>query len=187
MQGADITASLPADKTSALLGESTRLLRLATRGGVATRPRVREYAGRNSHAAGIVPPIRPFLDGLWAVLANPGPSSSLPCGLVRPARAASSLRWLCAFYSLALGPLARTFAAPAAGPPQWIIAVDASPWGIGGTLTGPSGVVSWFSDDISPADCQVLRAKAGVSDHMTLWELLALLVALRGWSAAAGA
>ena len=59
------------------------------------------------------PPLRPFLDCIRATISTPGPASQLPLGLVRPARAARSLCWLCAFYGQQLGPLSRTFRQPA--------------------------------------------------------------------------
>jgi hypothetical protein len=71
---------------------------------------------------------------------------------------------------------------------MWLtIAVDASPWGIGGVLMKNGSPHRWFADEIHDIDLQILKDKNGHSaargDHrfQTTWEALALLVAIRAW------
>ena len=63
-----------------------------------------------------------------------------------------------------------------------VIVTDASPWGIGGVLMQDDWPVAWFADDITTHDLRRFRAKLGDSALTTLWEVLALLVAMRTWS-----
>ena len=42
-------------------------------------------------------------------------------------------------------------------------------------------IVSWFADELHTDDLRRFKAKKGVSDFNTLWEALAILVAVRLW------
>ena len=61
------------------------------------------------------------------------------------------------------------------------MAVDASPWGIGGVLIASGRPLAWFADDITQPDLDRFHAQLGDSAFTTLWEALAILVAFRLW------
>ena len=61
------------------------------------------------------------------------------------------------------------------------VAVDASPWGIGGLLLADGTPSRWFGDRITDDDLQVFNASRGDPAFNILWEALAILVALRLW------
>ena len=46
--------------------------------------------------------------------------------------------------------------------------------------------VAWFADTLTAADCQKFQAVVGDPAFNTLWELLAIVVALRLWRARLG-
>ena len=101
-----------------------------------------------------------------------------------------SLRWLLRFFSSQLEKpkgevtsqhLRRCFRITT-GPERWLtIAVDASPWGLGGVLMREGAPVAWFADEIHDVDLRVLNAERGDHRFQTTWEALALLVAVRAW------
>ncbi len=58
--------------------------------------------------------------------------------------------------------------------------VDASPWGLGGALLAPNGVVlEYFADVIQPHDSELLGVVIGSRRSQAVLEALAVLVALR--------
>ena len=61
------------------------------------------------------------------------------------------------------------------------MAVDASPWGIGGVLLVNDVPDKWFADKISKEDLSRFGASLGDPAFNILWEALAILVALRLW------
>ena len=61
------------------------------------------------------------------------------------------------------------------------VATGASPWGIGGILVLKGQVVAYFADIIQDEDLVRFRAKRGDSSYMTVWEAIAMLVAVRLW------
>jgi hypothetical protein len=61
------------------------------------------------------------------------------------------------------------------------ISVDASPWGIGGILYEHDTPLSYFADNITVHDTTRFAATTGDPAFNTLWEGLAILVALRLW------
>jgi hypothetical protein len=61
------------------------------------------------------------------------------------------------------------------------ISVDASPWGIGGLLYHNDQPISYFADNIAQHDLRRFSATIGDPAFNTLWEALAIPVALRSW------
>ena len=183
------TVEVAPKKCEELYQEACSLL--ADDAPVVARRRLRSFAGKASFVAGLVPGMRPFLGGLWAVTADRAPpplcakrprSLRLPAHLVQLRRCRHSLRWLCAFFKIGLQGLIREhyYAAP---PSQAFlsVSVDASPWGTGGILTEGGRPLRWFADPISSHDVRRFQAAIGDPAFNTLWEALAILVALRLW------
>eukprot|EP00969_Alexandrium_andersonii_P163095 7210207-Alexandrium_andersonii.AAC.1 len=66
---------------------------------------------------------------------------------------APALRWLVAFFDDVHGPLVHTHHVHARHMPlAWIIATDASPWGMGAVLSTPQGPVEYFGVPLTSAD-----------------------------------
>ena len=159
---------------------------------------IRRFAGKLNFLAGVVPTIRPVLWPLWAVLApsqSPGADDAARAlGLlsssgdrkrsgywVHVRRLRRCIAWLRAYWSLQAGALTREV--PLDDPPVgFCISTDASPWGIGAILQSPAGdIVAYFTDALTSEDERQLRARIGVPDHQSVWELLAMVVALKAW------
>ena len=190
-----IMVRIPARKIEELLAETNELLSLI----VVQKQRLRSYCGKVSFVAGLVVVLRPFLAGLWAPLGKDqsrgrasfdeggtegagGPlKRRLPDGLVHVRRIRHTLRWLRAFLLGECGALERKFPRQPPAGPRVRIAVDASPWGIGAVLIVGGSVTEWLAGPIQEQDLRMFNAKRGVSDHMTTWEALGLLVAVRTW------
>ena len=91
-----------------------------------------------------------------------------------------ALTWIKAFFDGTEGSITRTFEHfPVHS--NYSIATDASPWGLGGVLFCNGKPVEFYTDNISSGDLRRFRASLGDSGLTTLWEMLALLVALRIW------
>ena len=92
-----------------------------------------------------------------------------------------SLNWLRAFFDGSAGaPLRRdVFLVDRLFEGRFAVAMDASPWGIGGVLLDSGRPVGAFSDSVSSED--VRRLEISVGDHraQAVLEGLAILVALR--------
>ena len=168
---------------------------------VVSKRELRSYAGSMSFVAGLVKFVRPFLSPLWAAISDnnqpqgratiEGQGATLASGskhrrtpdhLVKVRRVSHSLRWVRAFLQDIHGPLCRNIYFEVPSTDGCLrIAVDASPWGIGGILLRGTVIIAFFSDEIQEADLRRFRAMRGVSDFNTLWEALAILVAVRIW------
>ena len=168
----------------------------------------RSFCGQASFFAGLVPHLRPFLAGCWAAIADAGRRAQVrPIrnreahrstttvnseqsgvlragnGIVFTQQAAHSLSWLAAFFGRIDGSLVRRFPYEKVNRRRYgcFVATDASPWGIGGILVLDGTPVQYFSDIINIDDCTRFRAKIGDSAFNTLWEALAMLIAIRLW------
>ena len=62
------------------------------------------------------------------------------------------------------------------------ICLDASPWGIGGTLALNGKLKTWFCDQLQLTDIKTLGIVVGSCTCQQIVEALAVLVALRLWS-----
>ena len=160
---------------------------------------VRKLAGKGSFVAGLVPTINPFLRSLWRVGSNKGEENAndtqpqggrpqgvrgraLPSHLVFVSQIKRDLAWLHAFMARQRGTLVRTHPwEPRPASHRVRISIDASPWGIGGVLSRGTTPVACFADVISDLDLRRFQASRGNSAFNTVWEALALLVALRLW------
>ena len=127
--------------------------------------------------------MKPFLFRFWKVLGlardNPGERS---LRFIRPRRFKADIAWLLAFFSRQRGCLARTTQLQPSAPRSAVrISTDASPWGIGGVLYTANTPIAYFADEIQNLDLRRFNATRGASGHTTLWEGLAILMALRMW------
>ena len=187
--------SIPEEKIADMLAACTDMRRQST---VPSR-QVRKLAGRGSFVAGLVPVIAPFLRSLWATgakcsegstsdalakthSADGGRGRPLPRHLVFVSQIKRDLSWLSAFLSRQRGTLIREHLwVPLPASERLRICVDASPWGIGGVLMRQSVPLSYFADGLQTQDLRRFQASVGVSDFNTVWEALAILVAIRLW------
>ena len=163
---------------------------------------LRSLAGKLNFIAGIVPKLRPFLASIWAAIAGPThPSEDEEKSLASaPGHCSSSDRvvghlvwtksckqglvWCEAFLRGCHGGLRRHFRVRPPGADDTLtVSVDASPWGIGGLLTVNTVPQAWFSDELHEEDLKMFEAERGESAFTTIWELLAVVVAIKLWAA----
>ena len=172
-----VTISTPEDKGSELVTATHTLLS----SNVCGARKLRSLAGRVSFYAGLIPFLRPFLFGIWAVLPHHPEGATRRSGLIHTKRTRTPLLWLHAFFSSLVGSLVRRYPFVGHSVHRYTIVTDASPWGIGGVLYLNSAAVAYFSDELHPCDLNRFRARIGESAFTTVWESLAILVALRLW------
>ena len=187
--------SIPEDKVVDMLATCEEMKAKTT---VPSR-QVRKLAGRGSFVAGLVPVIAPFLRSLWATgakhtegsagdapvqtpRAENGRGRPLPRHLVFVSQIKRDLTWLIAFLSKQRGTLVREhlWVQPPASQ-RLRICVDASPWGIGGVLMQQATPIAYFADELQTQDVRRFQATVGDSAFNTVWEALAVLVAMRLW------
>ena len=65
---------------------------------------------------------------------------------------------------------------------RYHVVTDASPWSIGGVLYSQGVPVSHFSDQLHEEDLRRFQARRGDPAFNTLWEVMAISVALRCWA-----
>ena len=193
----EIVVSIPSDKLEDLAERTWHLCETPT----ASKKSVRSLCGGLAFVSGLVCFLRPFCSSLWAALSEKSegcnddaqrtsgePTSRrkkrLPSHLVFTKRFKHSLLWLTAFFSRCIGPLERRFPLSLDNQaPCLHVSTDASPWGIGGVLVVNGEITSYFADHITELDLRRFNASVGVSDFNTIWEALAILVAVRTWRA----
>ena len=182
-----VVVRIPRDKVETLSTEIQRILKAPV---VGVR-QLRSLAGSLSFLAGLVPLMRPFLAPLWGALAKDSandcatkdegshPKSRGAGKLIHVKRIAGALHWIASLLRGEHGEMKRTFFAEQKNP-EWELATDACPWGIGGVLYYKHEPKRWFASELTPA---LLDNKASKGDpgHNTLWEAVALLVACRPW------
>ena len=65
---------------------------------------------------------------------------------------------------------------------KMVLALDASPWGLGGVLQEDDVFFEYFSDAPTAADSEGFSHSLGHCEGQQTWEALAVLVALRLWA-----
>ena len=100
-----VSISIPEDKGSELV-TATRMLLSSN---VCGARKLRSFAGLVSFYAGLIPFLRLFLSGIWAVLPHRSEGVARRSGLIRTKRIRTSLLWLRAFFSSLVGNLVRRF------------------------------------------------------------------------------
>lgn len=181
-----VEVTIPEHKVIKLLSECKTMLKSPVVGLKA----LRSLAGSLSFVAGLVPVMRPFLSPLWAAMskdatydgsAKGGSSTSRTAGkLVHTKRIAASLNWVVALLENEHGTLKRTFD-PNLEDTGWEVITDACPWGIGGVLYHNKVAKRWFASHLPSELLNKFKASVGDPSFNTLWEAVALLVALRLW------
>ena len=172
-----VSISIPEDKASELVTATRTLLS----SNVCGARKLRSFAGLVSFYAGLIAFLRPFLSGVWAVLPHHSEGVARRPGLTHTKRVRTSLLWLHAFFSSLVGNPVRRYPFAGRSVHRFTIVTDASPWGIGGVLYFISAAVAYFSDELHPCDLNRFRARIGEFAFTTVWESLAILVALRLW------
>jgi len=189
----ELEVSIPARK----INEVLQIIEGALAKHVVPVKIIQSLAGKVSFMAGLVIDLRPFIAPLWAALADAqfprtgealGPSQmagtkrKTPRHLLHVKRFRKGLKWVKAFLLRQVGAICRTYSVSPTPGEYLTVAVDASPWGMGGVLFDSQyDPKSWFATSITPEDTHRLQAIPGVCDYNTLWEALAILIALRLW------
>ena len=120
-------------------------------------------------------------DATYDGSAKGGSSTSRTAGkLVHTKRIAASLNWVVALLENEHGTLKRTFD-PNLEDTGWEVITDACPWGIGGVLYHNKVAKRWFASHLPSELLNKFKASVGDPSFNTLWEAVALLVALRLW------
>ena len=191
----NISVTIPQDKVDEIHDTALAFCRTAT----VSKKRLRSACGSLSFVSGLVCFLRPFCSSMWAALSskresvqidasrNQGVPPSkrkkrLPDHMVFTKQIRHSLLWLLAFFSNQFGPLERHFPLQLNDQHSVLhISTDASPWGLGGVLVVDGKIESYFFDKLTSHDLRRFNGSIGVSDFNTIWEALAILVAIRTW------
>ena len=168
-----VEVTIPEDKVIKLLSECKTMLKSPVVGLKA----LRSLAGSLSFVAGLVPVMRPFLSPLWAAMSKDatycwkvGAYQANCCQPELGGRVAGKRT----------GTLKRTFD-PNLEDTGWEVITDACPWGIGGVLYHNKVAKRWFASHLPSELLNKFKASVGDPSFNTLWEAVALLVALRLW------
>eukprot|EP00971_Amphidinium_carterae_P352447 6492599-Amphidinium_carterae.1 len=164
--------------------DAQRIVDMALRSTTMTLHDLRVLTGKCSHLAGIVPTLRPFLAPFWAVLHHPKPSRA-PKGEVWVQQLRPALLWLHALFRTN-GNSLRRYLPLKAFQHEGVTVVtdlDASPWGLGATLSINNEVRFALKSAITSFDTEVFGYSIGDSAGQQTWECLALLVLTRHWRA----
>ena len=184
-----VIVSIPEEKLQALQDEVRDVLSHP----LVSRKRIRSLAGSLSFLAGLISYLRAFLSPLWAVCSASGTSegkrplkfraqSRQLRSWVHVTRIRKGLQWIEAFLSgeICKKGLRRVYQ-PVSLDNTSFLAVDASPWGMGGILVLNGELFRYFKSEITSLNLSKCRATVGESAWNTVWEALALLIAFRLW------
>ena len=175
----NVKIRIPKDRVAELLGITIGFLR----GSVVGVRRFCSYAGILSFFAGVVPFFRPFLASIWAALPGTSTEGGQIVRRVHVKRIRPALLWFRAFLAGVQGSFGRTYPLrPESVSRRYHVVTDASPWSIGGVLYSQGVPVSHFSDQLHEEDLRRFQARRGDPAFNTLWEAMAILVALRCWA-----
>ncbi|KAF4660037.1 hypothetical protein FOL47_007316 [Perkinsus chesapeaki] len=149
---------------------------------------LRKLCGKLSFAAQVVPYLRSFVAPLCSKLAV---AEKLGLHRLVIKDLLTTLKWIWCFLNKSTSSLKsngittylRAFPLNKAIWSSWSICVDASPTGLGGVLYHDTRVVAWFADELSSYDYQKFDGIRGDCKRQAVWESLAILVAVRLWSA----
>jgi len=143
---------------------------------------LRSYVGKLTHMASLVYVMRPFLLEFYAALKGTVQSTA-PSHSIWSKQLSSALRWIAALLDGSQGRFSRSYDLDThLGLGTAVeINLDASPWGLGGTLSINGVFTHWFACSLSAEECQLLRIEVGSSSCQQTVESLAALVALRVW------
>ena len=168
-----VVVSIPSEKTQELIRVCSQFISKPVIG----YKQLRSLAGSLSFVAGIVPQMKPFLAGLWAVLASTNDGGKSTRKLIHTKRIVRALEWIVAV----LQNFATRTVRALRPNPEVVIITDASTHGMGGVLLHKGEPVEFFSCPIPSVFTKRFGALTGESKHMALWESLCLLIAARTW------
>ena len=171
-----VVVTIPKEKCDELCMTITKHLNRPIIG----RRQLQSLAGTLSFIAGVVPLMRPFLGGLWAVLAATNDGGRPTRNVVHTRRIALALEWILSVLYEKEAPFVRTIRAFRQTSNATVI-TDASTWGLGAVLIFEGKPIEYFSTPIPVEFIEKCEAKPGDPKHMALWESLCLLVASRLW------
>ena len=136
-------------------------------------------------SAGIVPCFGTMLELVWAVLTEyMSPRKHPPEARIPRRRTTQACSWLVNVLRRQTGAGERTYEMDTNfSEPTFVTTVDASPWGVGGFLSFKGRAIGWFAEPVQEQDVQRFGIEIGSHKFQTLLEALAVLVAVRCWSA----
>lgn len=159
------------------------------KGNVISIKNLRKFAGQANHVAGLLYGWRPFLESFWAALADAErkakrKKSHAPRQMVWTKQVRIALQWILDFLSSRAGSLSRQwfFLSYMSPDINLIMALDASPYGIGGVLIKDGTIITYFADGITTHDSRIFGFERGDDKGQQIWESLCLLVALKTWA-----
>ena len=140
--------------------------------------RIQSLAGKLSFISQFLNTIKPFLAAFWKTLEiHP---SLRKQDFVATKGLVHSCSILMGFFSNPSAPYSKCI--PHTEPTTtWTIHIDASPYGIGGVLCVSGVPVEFFADVITHHDKNILKNDGTSYRSQSIWELLALTVALSSW------
>ena len=155
-------------------------------GNVISLSDLKTYAGKCQSFSGVIPSWRPFIHDLYGVIyqdASGALSSKAPRNCVWTLQILHVLKWIKAFLFRQTGATKRVYRIDAYfwKGTQLKLTLDASPWGLGATLSVDEVYVCWYAVPLTKVDAARFKVKLGDAEGQQLWESLNVLVALRVW------
>ena len=172
-----VEASIPEDK----LMDIRAIITDVQRHNVISIKALRQLSGKCMNVASLLHVWRPFLHQFWAALSHIEGNAPTKCIWTKQIR--HTLQWLFDFIAGNSGTAVRLFHHHTyfGDATRVTITTDASPWGLGGTLSISGKLVAYFLSPITTTDCATLERERGSCKSQQAFEALALLVALRLW------
>jgi hypothetical protein len=168
-----VEVSIPPSKVTAIRDQLAMVLQKP----LLPLKQVRSLAGVLAWVATIVPHVKPFLAGFWAAVSRDLGNRPVPTKHLK-----ISAGWLDAFLRGQQGGVTVTHRWDPSSPQARVrICTDASPYGMGGVLLQDGRPIRYFADEISELDRTRFTAERDDPRFITVWESLAILVALRLW------
>ena len=138
------------------------------KGNVISIKNLRKFTGQANHVAGLLYGWRPFVESLCAALAAAERKSKIkkphaPRQMVWTKKVRIALQWIWDFLSSHAGSLSRQcfFLSYLSPDINLIMALDASPYGIGGVLIKEGTIIAYVADSISVHDARILGFDRG--------------------------
>ena len=150
---------------------------------VVSERELRSFIGKATHVASLLYGWLPSVAMLWRPTAEPG-SGKCPPGCVWARQVRIPLLWIEAFLDGKRGCSSRLFTLDGfLGRGDDVqMTFDASPWGLGGVLEVDGTIVSFFGDEFTAAEADLLKIEHGSAKSQDCVEALAILVGLRIWA-----
>ena len=141
-------------------------------------------AGRASCISALLHTWRPFVSMLWGPIYNPRAHCEDVPGSFWVKSLAIPLHWMKAFLEGSAGTLVREYRLCdyLGEGPETLLAIDASPLGIGGVLSEDNVIEEFFADRLTSEDERRIGQPRGTSEGQQSWEALCALCALRLWA-----